>query len=488
MSVRVRYAPSPTGLQHIGGVRTALFNYFFARANGGSFVLRVEDTDRERYDERSLQDIYDTFSWLDIRWDEGPDVGGEYGPYVQSERSELYRKYAEQLVSDGHAYRAYDTPEELAAARERGDENANRRFRDMPADELARYADAGIPSVIRFRVPLEGTTTFTDAVLGEVVWENADVNPDPILLKSDGFPTYHLANVVDDHLMGITHVMRAQEWIPSAPLHLLLYQALGWEAPVLCHLPMVLGEDGKKLSKRHGSTSAHEFRERGYVPQAVLNYVMRLGWSYDDKQELFSRDELAKLFSIEGISKSPAVFDYAKLEWMNGVYIRERSVDQLQQELTPILVQAGVIDQPPTAEQTDRLRRAIPLVQERLKYLSDAPDLLRFLFHEPELPEASVFVPKTMDLDGTIAVAQSLLTFGDEFLGAAMDDEAIERFAREKAQELGVKLGGLLMPLRVAVTGSRVSPPLFGSIRLLGAQTTRHRLAKAIEHLQAAAA
>jgi glutamyl-tRNA synthetase len=483
MNVRVRYAPSPTGLQHIGGVRTALFNYFFAKSSAGTFVLRVEDTDRERFDPRSLQDIYDTFAWLGIHWDEGPDVGGEYGPYVQSQRSDLYRGYAQQLVDSGRAYLAYDTPEELAAARERGDEGANRRFREMDERELSSYVERGISPVVRFKVPLDGSTRFEDVILGEVVWENADVHPDPILLKSDGYPTYHLANVIDDHFMRITHVLRAQEWIPSAPLHLLLYEAFGWDPPQLCHLPMVLGEDGKKLSKRHGSTSAVEFREKGYLPDALINYVMRLGWSYDDKREVFSQADLEELFALQGVSKSPAVFDYAKLEWMNGVYIRERAPERLYAEVLPFVRAAGLLGENDYQESESLLRAAIPLIQERLKYLSDAPEMVRYLFEDPTLPEPEQFIAKKMDLEKTVMVLKAAQEFGEDILGGKPDEEELEAFARAKADELGVKLGGLLMPLRVAVTGSRVSPPLFGSMRLIGADATRRRLGRALEHL-----
>ena len=260
MEVRVRYAPSPTGLQHIGGVRTALFNYFFARANGGKFILRVEDTDRERYSDESLQDLYDTLRWLGISWDEGPLVGGPYGPYIQSERFDLYKQYAEQLVRDGKAYNCYCSPERLEQVRLEQQmsksevQGYDRHCRNLGESERAALEKQGIRPVIRLKVPTEGKTTFTDVLMGDITRRNRDVSPDPVLLKSDGFPTYHLANVIDDHMMGITHIMRAQEWIPSGPLHILLYEAFGWEPPLYCHLPMVMGKDGQKLSKRHGST------------------------------------------------------------------------------------------------------------------------------------------------------------------------------------------------------------------------------------------
>ena len=485
MNVRVRYAPSPTGLQHIGGVRTALFDYFVARSTGGRFILRIEDTDRERYDEKSVQDIYDTFSWLGIQWDEGPDVGGDYGPYVQSERSDLYREYAQKLLDSGDAYYAYDTAEELITAREEQEGKGSgydRRFRDMPEEEKDEYRSRGIQPVVRFRVPLDGSTTFHDSVLGEVTWANEDVNPDPVLMKSDGYPTYHLANVVDDHLMEISHILRAQEWIPSAPLHILIYKALGWEPPEFCHLPMVMGEDGKKLSKRHGATSLLEFRSAGYLPEALINYVARLGWSYDDKREVFSKADLEQLFSLEKVNKAPAVFDYKKLEWLNGVYIRELSSEALFDAVLPFMQEAGVVSAPPTEDQARVLLGAIPLIQERLKYLKDAPILLRFLFGEPAAYGPEDLLPKKLSAEETL----SILITVKPMVGAVPDlsDEENEQKFRSTADELGTKLGNLLMPIRIAITGSRVSPPLFGSIRLLGAESATERIEAAIRLLE----
>lgn len=485
--VRVRYAPSPTGLQHIGSVRTALFNYLFARSRGGAFVLRIEDTDRERYNHASLQDIYDTFEWLGFRWDEGPDVGGSYGPYVQSERSSIYREHALRLVEAGHAYYAYDTAEELREAREssEGKGGYDRRFRDMDAAELERYRASGVDPVIRFRVPLEGSVGIDDLVLGPMSWETRDIIADPVLLKSDDLPTYHLANVVDDHLMAITHVLRAQEWIPSAPLHVLLYRAFGWDPPEFCHLPMVVGDDGKKLSKRHGATRVLEFREQGYLPEAMINYLARVGWSYDDKRELFTLSELEELFDARRISKSPAVFDYKKLENLNGHYIRETGEPSLYRMILPLVVRAGLVSDPPTPDQEAVLSGAVPLVRERLRFLSDAPEQVRFLFEEPGDYDVQEMIPKKAS---AAEAADGLETVLPLVAGIPeRSDEENEEVFRAKADELGAKLGNLLMPLRVAVTGSRVSPPLFGSIRLLGADRARRRVESGIARLREAA-
>ena len=489
MSVRVRYAPSPTGLQHIGGVRTALFNYLFARANGGKFILRLEDTDRARTNEESIRNLYDTFEWLGIRWDEGPDVGGPYGPYVQSERFDLYREFAKKLLDAGKAYFCFCGEDRLSRMHsdvepEEGEGAASygydRACRSLDPSDAARRAGAGEPHVVRLKIPLEGTTKFRDLLLGEIEWKNSDVNPDPVLLKSDGFPTYHLANVVDDHLMEITHVMRAQEWIPSAPLHMMLYEAFGWSPPALCHLPMVLGSDGHKLSKRHGATAVNEFRTKGYVKEALINYVAMLGASYEDGRDLYSVEDLASLFRIERINKAPAVFDYVRLEWFNGQYIRAKADGELAEELLPYAVKDGLFGsagKAPTSAQDRAFREAVPLVKERLSYLSEASSKLAYLFSEPPLAPMEEFIPKKLDAPR----AAELLGFAAALLPECdlADIPASEEKFRTRAAEAGAKLGDLMMPLRVAVTGSRVSPPLFESMRLLGLPTVLARAERA---------
>ena len=314
MEVKVRYAPSPTGMQHIGGVRTALFNYLFARSKGGKFVLRIEDTDRTRYGEEYVKNLYDTLEWLGIDWDEGGSKGGPCGPYVQSERFDLYKKYAEELVKKGEAYYCFCDEDRLNRIRAIQTKNKmppgyDRNCRHLTDEEVQANLAAGKPYVIRLKVPLEGVTRFHDALLGDIEWKNEDISPDPVLLKTDGFPTYHLANIVDDHFMNITHVMRAQEWIPSTPLHVQMYRAFGWEPPQFCHLPMVNGADGQKLSKRHGATSVNEFRARGYIPEALVNYVAMLGCSYEEGRDLFPRKDLEKLFKMEHLNKAGAVCD-----------------------------------------------------------------------------------------------------------------------------------------------------------------------------------
>jgi glutamyl-tRNA synthetase len=488
MKVRVRYAPSPTGFQHIGGVRTALFNYLFARARGGEFILRIEDTDRERYRQEAMEDIYRTFDWLGFHWDEGPDIDGPAGPYVQSQRVELYREHARALVASGHAYPCYCSHERLeelkSEQRRRGKAlGYDRRCRELSPGRRRELERQGCAAVIRFKVPLEGTIVASDELLGSIETANTEINPDPVLLKSDGFPTYHLANVVDDHLMGITHIMRAQEWLPSMPLHVLLYGAFGWQPPRYCHLPMVLGSDGLKLSKRHGATRVVEFKEKGYLPEAVLNYIALLGWSFDDSREFFTLKELQELFSLDRLNKAPAVFDYKKLDWFNGMYIRKADPRRLAELLLPYLQRRGWIAQKPSLKERERVEVLVPLVQERLTVLSDVLSLVGFLFEEVPASPVEEMIPKRLDRSRTVEILRKACSLLEDFHG--IGDEENERRFRQAAEELGVKLGDLLMPVRVALTGSRVSPPLFESIRVLGVDKTRQRLENALRRLEA---
>ncbi|MDD7007431.1 MAG: glutamate--tRNA ligase [Bullifex sp.] len=487
MEVRVRYAPSPTGLQHIGGVRTALYNYFFARSNGGKFLLRVEDTDRERYTEESLQDLYDTLAWLGIKWDEGPVVGGPCGPYIQSERLELYQKYARKLVEDGKAYYCYCSAERLEKVRQEQVasksqyQGYDRHCANLTAEERAELEAQGIKPVIRLRVPTTGKTTFHDVLMGDITRRNCDVSPDPILLKSDGFPTYHLANVIDDHLMGITHIMRAQEWIPSGPLHILLYEAFGWEPPVYCHLPMVKGKDGQKLSKRHGDTAVRDFRAKGYLPEAILNYVTLVGWSLDGETEFFTREELEKCFKLENIHVSSGTFDYKKLDWFNGQYIRMKSDEEIVSLITPYLQKAGYISEEVSDSEKALLLKLAPAVKERMKILSDAVPLSAFLFKDEPCTDRSQYIAKGM----TEESAREAFRRGAEIVLA--NEKAGKPFTETESEikalseEMGVKINGIFQPIRVAITASTVSLPLHDSISLLGIDETERRIRRAIE-------
>jgi len=485
VGVRVRYAPSPTGFQHIGSVRTALYDYLYARSQGGTFVLRIEDTDRKRFVPEAMQDIYDTFAWLGFHWDEGPDVGGPHGPYFQSERLSMYSRYANELLEKGLAYRCYCTPERLEKVREgqqaggegsdQSTQGYDRHCRDLSRTERDAMVASGAPSVIRLKIPLEGSTTFTDELLGDITVENKTISPDPVLIKSDGFPTYHMALVVDDHFMEITHTMRGQEWLPSAPIHKILFDAFGWEMPAVCHLPMVMGKDGHKLSKRLGSTSIRDFRKQGYLPDALLNCIALVGWSYDGSRELFTMKELEELFDISKLNKAPGVFDYQKLEWFNGQYIRAKSPSELADLMTPFMKDAGL-----PVDDRGLLEGVAGLVRERVKLLAEIPDMVRYLFQDPSPPVADDLLPKKTDA----AHALEGLKRADALIAVLPESQdEVEKQFRELAEHMGTKLGDLLMPVRVAVTGSKVSPPLFESIRVMGIARARARMARAIQIL-----
>jgi glutamyl-tRNA synthetase len=481
-TVRVRFAPSPTGYLHVGGARTALFNWLFARKHNGAFILRIEDTDRKRYEPEAVGNILESLRWLGLEWDEGPEVGGDYGPYYQSQRLGIYQKYAQQLVDSGHAYYCYCSPERLAQVREeqrrRGEPDVgyDRHCRYLTAKQRNEYEARGIVPVVRLKVPLEGQTSFHDVLHGDITVDNARLD-DLVLLKSDGYPTYHLGNVVDDTLMQITHIMRADEWLPSIPKHILLYQAFGWEIPVYAHLPIILSPTGKgKLSKRHGGVAVHEFQQEGYLPEAMVNFLALVGWAYDDKTEFFTRQELIEKFSLEGVNKSPAAFSYDKLEWMNGVYVRQLGLDDLAERLMPFLTGAGL------PADLSTVRRIVPLVQERLKKLTDAVEWVDFFFADQISYDPSLLVGKKM----TAAESLVALRKARETLAALPDfeEEMLERALRALVEQLGLKAGQLFGIIRVAATGKKVAPPLFGTLSVLGRERVLERLDKALEMLR----
>jgi glutamyl-tRNA synthetase len=474
--VRVRFAPSPTGYLHVGGARTALFNWLYARHHNGTFILRIEDTDRTRYQEDALQDLMDGLRWLGLDWDEGPAVGGDYGPYFQSQRLGLYQEYAQKLVDEGHAYKCYCSPERLAEMRKlqqgRDQTGYDRRCRTLTAKERADYEAQGIVPVVRLAVPLEGQTSFHDVIRGDTTVENSSLD-DLVLLKSDGYPTYHLANVVDDHFMEVSHIMRADEWLPSVPKHVLLYRAFGWEIPIYAHLPVILAPMGKgKLSKRHGGVAVHDFRREGYLPEAMINFLARVGWAYDDKTEFFTRQELVVNFDLEGVNKSPAAFSYDKLDWMNGAYIRQLEVDDLAERLLPFLSGADLAT----------VRRIAPLVQERLKKLTEVVEWADFFFIAELDYDPQLLIGKKMTADESLAA----LVRAREALASlpAFDKETLEPSLRALAEEMGLKVGQLLGVIRVAVTGKKVAPPLFGTLAILGREKVLQRLDEALEMLR----
>jgi len=476
-AVRVRFAPSPTGSPHIGNIRTALFTWLFARKHGGVFILRIEDTDRARYVEGSVQEIMDSLRWLGLDWDEGP--------YFQSQRLPLYREVAEKLVETGHAYRCYCTPERLEELR-RQQEAAkqptgyDRKCRYLSDEERKELEAQGLPHVIRFAMPLEGETVFHDEIRGEIRFENALID-DFVMLKSDGYPTYHLASVTDDHDMGITHVIRGEEWISSTPRHVQIYRALGWELPKFAHLPMILGMDRKKLSKRHGSVQFVEYIQQGYLPEAMLNFLALLGWSADEDRELYSREELIERFDLSGVQENPAIFDGQKLLWMNGVYIRRKPMGELTRLCLPYLQEAALMPQNPSPEEVTYAQRVIALEAERMKLLSEVVPLTEYFFRDTlEYEEKGVrkwftqpYVPQMLEM--LIERYSALEPF---------DVPHIEATTRAVAEELGVSAAQVIHPTRVAVSGRTVGPGLFEMIEVMGKERVLHRLRAAQEMVQ----
>ena len=483
-AVRVRYAPSPTGEPHLGNVRTAIFNWLFARHNGGSFIIRVEDTDQRRKVEGSTEALLDTLRWLGLDWDEGPDIGGDYGPYYQSHRLERYRSVSNELVETGKAYRCYCTSERLAdlrkeQSREKLSTGYDRLCRDLSDGERIEREKGEATPVVRFKMPLDGAITLNDLVRDEVTFENHLID-DFVMMKSDGYPTYHLANVVDDHLMEISHVLRAEEWLPSAPRHLHLYNALEWEPPLFAHLPIILAPDRSKLSKRHGATSILEYRQMGYLPETMVNFLSLLGWSLDDKTEIMSSDDLIEHFTVDHVGRSGAIFSTEKLSWMNGHYIRQSSQERLADALLEFWR-----SYPPQEiqELPDRasLLAIVPLVQERMKTLADAAPLIPFLFKGEVDYDDDELVQKGMDRSDTRqALDAALSTISDL---SSFDAESLEGVLRPLAEELNVKAGQLFGSLRIATTGQRVAPPLFETMEVLGRERTLASIRKAIDRL-----
>jgi len=477
--VRVRIAPSPTGYPHIGTFRTFLFNWLFARKHGGKFVIRIEDTDRERLIPDAVEALVEAVKWFGLDWDEGPRVGGDFGPYVQSERLPIYHEHLERLLAEGKAYRCYCSPERLQALREEQQARKeppgyDRLCRNLKAEERAEREASGAPSVVRFAVPLEGSTTFQDVIHGDVTWENR-VLDDFIILKSDGYPTYHLAHLVDDHLMEISHVLRGDEWISSTPRHVLLYQAFGWTPPVFAHLPAILGPDRKKLSKRHGPTGIAAFQEAGYLPEAMLNYLALCGWSSGDDDEVLSLNELVKRFTLDRVNKTGAIFDHAKLDWFNGIYMRSLTPSDLAKRIRPFL---GSL-----AEGVDEtyLTQVAALIQDRLRTLSDAPELSEFFLSDELEYDAALLVRPGTTAETTreaLVRAEALASQVTPF-----EYQVLEAAYRELATELGLKTNQLFMSIRVACTGRTATPPLFETMEVLGRDRVVRRLHAAVERL-----
>ncbi|MEA4908431.1 MAG: glutamate--tRNA ligase [Anaerolineaceae bacterium] len=490
---RVRFAPSPTGHMHLGSARTALYDYLLARQTGGQFVLRIEDTDRKRFVPGAEQELMDGMRWLGLEWDEGPDKGGPYGPYRQTERREIYQEYAQKLIQSGHAYYCFCTPERLEQMRQ---EQQHRKesphydgtCRRIDPDEAARRVANGERHVIRFKTPREGTTTVVDHLRGAITVDNERID-DYILVKSDGLALYHLAAAVDDHLMQITHVIRGSEWLPTFPLHGLIQRAFGWQEPVWVHLSVFLKPSGKgKMSKRESSelikdgysVFVKDLESLGYLPEGVVNWISLMGWSYDDHTEFFDMASLVEKFSLDKLNPSPAAINFTKLDYFNGLHIRALSQADLAQRIRPYFVEQGyVVDD-------QRLYQIVPLIRERLTTLDDAVAFAGFFFKSDLQPVPEELVGKDLIVVQSLEVLRRSLA-----ILAPLPDvrlETLEPLMREYVDNSGLKAGQVFGILRVAITGQKVSPPLFESIEIVGKAKVQERLEQAIHLLEVLAA
>ncbi|MQL52825.1 glutamate--tRNA ligase [Desulfofundulus thermobenzoicus] len=485
MTVRVRFAPSPTGSLHIGGARTALFNWLFARKEKGEFILRIEDTDTQRYVAEATEGIIRTMRWLGLDWDEGPEMGGPKGPYRQSERLELYRREARRLLDAGLAYPCYCTQEELAQMREEARKSGRAPRYDgrcRHLDEAARRAKeaAGIQPVLRIKAPAEGVTVVRDLIRGEVAFENHTID-DLIIMKSNGIPTYNFACVVDDHAMGITHVLRAEEHLSNTPKQIIIYRALGYPLPQFAHLPMILAPDRSKLSKRHGATAVEEFREQGYLAPAIINYLALLGWSPGEDREIMTLDEMVDRFSLEAINKAAAVYDLNKLTWLNARYINSLPLETVVREALPFLQAAALIPPDPSPEEMEYITRVVDAVRSRVHTLAELAGAVSYFFRDDFIYEEKG-VRKYFsqpEVTGWLKRGREALSRVEPF-----DLEHTEAAYRQVMAELNIPGGKLIHPTRLALSGRTVGPGLFDIIVLLGREKCLERLDRAIKWIK----
>ncbi len=481
--VRVRIAPSPTGAPHVGTAYIGLFNAVFAKVHGGKFIIRIEDTDRARSTQRSEDAILNSLSWIGLEWDEGPDVGGPYGPYRQSERLGIYQEHIQELIDNGTAYRCVCTPERLDAMRQEQRKakqpiRYDGHCREASETEIESAIQQGQAVVVRLKVPTDGVTIVNDAFRDPISIENSQTD-DQILLKSDGYPTYHLANVVDDHLMHISHVIRAEEWISSTPKHIMLYDAFGWEPPVFMHMPLLRNADKSKISKRKNPVSLDYYKRQGYLPEAMLNFLSLLGWSMPDEREIFTLTDMIQDFTFDRLSLGGPVFDLQKLDWINGMYVRQLSPAALAERL-----QAQVV-QPKThlLNDTAYMQAIIPLLQERLPTLGDFHHMASYFYDSPLTYDTNILVPKGKNPRET---AKVLSEVSEQFLRHDGDwsDAALEQVMRDYVEGAKWDNRSLFMALRVALTGRTASPPLFATMEVLGRDMSLARLEDAVAALQ----
>jgi glutamyl-tRNA synthetase len=479
-NIRVRFAPSPTGYLHIGGLRTALYNYLFAKHNSGKFILRVEDTDRNRFVDGAVENLIDTLKWVGLDYDEGPGTGGDLGPYMQSERLDIYLEYISRLISERKSYYCFCTQERLNEVREKFQKEGLQPMYDkhclnLSENEVKEKLAEGIPHVVRLNVHPEKQIILNDVIRGEIVF-NSSIIDDQVLIKSDGYPTYHLANVVDDHLMKITHVIRGEEWLPSTPKHIVLYDYFGWEKPVFAHLPLLLNPDKSKLSKRQGDVAVEDYRSKGYLKEALINFVALLGWNFADDKEFYLMDELIEKFSLEGVNKAGAVFNLEKLNWLNAEHLRKKSLPELIHLLREELKSTKYNGN----EYTDEfLGMVIEAMKERVSFIKEIPEKGIYLFEDPSEYDGAV-IKKRWKSDS----AEHLRRLADEFSKLSNPSkEDFENALRQTAESLGIDTGNLIHPLRLAVSGVGGGPGVFDICHIIGKENTLRRLYKAVEKL-----
>jgi len=483
--VRVRFAPSPTGQLHIGGVRTALFNWLFARHHKGKFILRIEDTDILRSQKNFIISVIEDLKWLSLDWDEGPEVGGDYGPYFQSQRLDIYKHYAEKLLREGKAYLCYCTQEELLQRKRKMQLKGkppvyDGHCRNLSLVQREKLERENRKSTVRFEVPQEGIVKVRDLLRGEVNFES-QILGDFIILKSDGTPTFNFANVVDDYLMRITCVIRGDDHLSNTPRQMLIYQALNFPPPSYAHIPMILGKDGTKLSKRHGATSATYYREKGYLPWAVVNYLSLLGWSTPDSQQFFIKEELIQKFSLERVGKSSAVFDSQKLEWMNAEYIRKMDTVELAESLIPYLRKKGWIEDNVDSATHKKILRITELEKDRLRTLSDIVELADFFF-EKDFTYDIKAVEKKLKNDYVCSLLEKIKSEVEQF--SELDEENLEKTLRKISDELSLPPAKVFHPLRVVLTGKMRGPGLFELAAVMGKEEVLRRIDRALEMLK----
>ena len=479
---RVRFAPSPTGYLHVGGLRTALYNYLFAKNKGGEIVLRIEDTDRSRYVEGAVENLIDTLNWSGIKFDEGPHIGGNYGPYFQSERLDIYHKYVDVLIEKGKAYRCFCSPERLQNLREEQQRlklpqvKYDKHCLNLSEEEVKQKLSAGESYVVRLNVEPGQIVKIEDIIRGNVEF-NTDNIDDQILIKSDGFPTYHLANVVDDHLMKITHVIRGEEWLSSTPKHILLYEFLGWEKPVFAHLPLLLNPDKSKLSKRQGDVAVEDYRKKGYLKEALINFVALLGWNAGDDQEFYQMDELIEKFSLERVNKAGAVFNIEKLNWLNGEHIRHKSVDELLPMLKEELKNSKYVE---NQYSDDYLKSVIEAMHERITFVRDIIEKSFYFFERPQNYDEKI-VKKRWKED-TPGLLEKLMEEFGKLENPSKED--FEKAMRGLAESIGIGVGKLIHPVRLALSGVGQGPGIFDLIHILGKEETIERIKIALSKIK----